>query len=261
MTFSKFTTSAALMGSLALSACGSSNPDAIREGAAPKSFQSGNDAVTYNTDTGIVTLNGSTAVQNGDQVNKSRGQASVITSQDGMFFTSIARDGITYAVSSVSTTGTPLSGQVYGTEGVSNAPASTFATYQGDYAGTIRGQSSGNVTDTITGRVTIGANFSDNTFQGNINDRISFATNGAQRGIGSTVGFNGRISSDLSFQGTSAGGGLDENGFLYSGSTGILKGVIGGDQGQSAAGIFEMNHTSGGGTVYTERGAFVASSD
>jgi len=117
MTFSKFTTSAALMGSLALSACGSSNPDAIREGAAPKSFQSGNDAVTYNTDTGIVTLNGSTAVQNGDQVNKSRGQASVITSQDGMFFTSIARDGITYAVSSVSTTGTPLSGQVYGTEG------------------------------------------------------------------------------------------------------------------------------------------------
>jgi len=118
---------------------------------------------------------------------------------------------MTYAVSAVSTSGTPLSGQVFGTQGVSKAPGTSFATYTGDYAGTITTTgASQTVSDTITGSVTIGANFDSNTFQGNINDRQSFQRDGTQRGVGSTVGFSGRISSDLSFQGTASGGGLNE---------------------------------------------------
>jgi len=181
MNYSKLTTSAVLIGSLALSACGSSDPAGTRAGAAPKSFNFGDNTATYNAATGIVTLDGATASQNGDPVNKSNGQAFVARSADGVFFTSIAGDGMTYAMSSVSVSGAKRSGQVFGTEGTSNAPQA--------------------VTDTITGDVTIGADFSSNTFQGNINNRVSFATSGSQRGVGDTVGFSGRISSDLSFQG------------------------------------------------------------
>lgn len=260
MKYSKLTTSAALIGSLALSACGSSDPAGTRAGAAPKSFNFGDNTATYNAATGIVTLDGATASQNGDPVNKSNGQAFVARSADGVFFTSIAGDGMTYAMSSVSVSGAKRSGQVFGTEGTSNAPNSTFATYTGDYAGTITTTGSSQaVTDTITGDVTIGADFSSNTFQGNINNRVSFATSGSQRGVGDTVGFSGRISSDLSFQGAASGGALTEGSRVYTGSNGLIRGVIGGDQGQSAAGVFEMDHTSG--VTYTERGAFVASSN
>lgn len=260
MKFSTLTTSAALIGSLALSACGSSDPSGARAGAAPKTFNFGDNTAAYNTATGLVTLAGTTASQNGDAVNQQRGNAFVTDSNDGLFFTSVAGDGMTYAVSAVSTSGTPLSGQVFGTQGVSKAPGTSFATYTGDYAGTITTTgASQTVSDTITGSVTIGANFDSNTFQGNINDRQSFQRDGTQRGVGSTVGFSGRISSDLSFQGTASGGGLNEFGRLYTGSNGLIRGVIGGDQGQSAAGVFEMDHTSG--STYTERGAFVASSN
>jgi|GEM_PF-3679757 len=260
MKYATLTTSAVLIGSLALSACGSSDPGGTRAGAAPKAFNFGDNTATYNAANGSVSLDGTIVSQNGDQVNKANGQANVTRSGNSIFFSSIASDGATYAISSVSTSGAKRSGQIFGTNGISNAPSNSFATYTGDYAGTITTTgASQTVTDTITGDITIGANFDNNTFQGNINNRQSFRTTGSQRGVGDTVGFSGRISSDLSFQGTASGGALTEGSRRYTGSNGLIRGVIGGDQGQSAAGVFEMDHTSG--TTYTERGAFVAGSN
>ena len=263
---------------ISLSACGGAttggaNGESISLGPtqslSARSFVQGADTLDYSPGARNAELGGFVVSDIDNDALVERGAAGVYSDENDLFKSTIAENSSVYAVVSATDGVTPdVAGGAYGRFGASGIPISGQARFDGDYAGMViedHTASSQSVPLLLTGDASVTVDFTNDRIAGSITDRRAYFPNGDRNGAYAVndVGIQtGTVDTGGAFSTTASGGALVTSGQSWSTSNGTVNGVIGGADGDSAAGVVFLRHSlQGSNTVFAERGSFVAERD